>query len=136
MQHTRLNRRSRTPRARLIRELDKLWQQVICRRSGGKCALCGSKQGVSAHHFIKRRDLAYRHELYNGIALCFTCHRKVEDRIDIDMSVSHLSQVTWCNEHRNDKPRPISTSELLMRKAALECLAKGDGKVNNSITGG
>ena len=39
---------SKTPRARLLRDADALWQQAVC--MAGKCLLCGRTKPLCGHH--------------------------------------------------------------------------------------
>lgn len=61
-------------RNRLKAKLDRLWSEAVKKRAGGMCERCGAK-GVNAHHIIGRaRSLRLRHDLANGILLCFNHH--------------------------------------------------------------
>jgi len=62
---------------------DKLWSQVIMKRNKGRCEVCGRKAklspsgkkiGLDPHHIIGRKNLTLRHDIRNGVLLCFQCH--------------------------------------------------------------
>lgn len=61
--------------ARLKAQNDKLWSEIV-RRRDGKCLVCGRTDSLQAHHAIvtKRRSLATRWHLGNGVALCYHHH--------------------------------------------------------------
>lgn len=79
----RLRRRLRSlnravARRRSQRWILTLWSRYIRERDLGRCLICGSCNGVQAHHIIRRSlcsDVAY--ELGNGISLCRDCHSEV-----------------------------------------------------------
>lgn len=54
-----------------------MWSEEVKRRDGYKCVLCGSPDGLNAHH-IKPVSLypECRNDLDNGITLCRACHLK------------------------------------------------------------
>ena len=60
---------------RLKKECDKLWSQAVRMRDGA-CILCGKREGLAAHHWIhsRARSLAHRHDVRNGVTLCFADH--------------------------------------------------------------
>ena len=73
-----MKRKRNTPRAKLIAKMDVLWSKVVKRKAGGKCALCPAP-AVNSHHNIRRQNLRFRHDVDNGIALCFRHHRAGEE---------------------------------------------------------
>jgi 5-methylcytosine-specific restriction endonuclease McrA len=69
-----LKKKSKTPRAKLIAEMDKLWRQVAWDRARGICEWCG-KPAKDVHHMVARRRSSYlRHRLENAVAVCASCH--------------------------------------------------------------
>lgn len=58
---------------------DKLWSLAVRTDWGNRCAVCGSYGKLDAHHLIPRQHQAMRYVLKNGMALCFTHHRKCPD---------------------------------------------------------
>lgn len=58
-------------RTSLCRKADKLWSTIILLK--GRCEICGAK-ATNPHHFIGRKNLTLRHDIRNGIALCYTHH--------------------------------------------------------------
>lgn len=57
------------------------WRQSVFLRDKYTCKLCGSKGGrLNAHHIIRKADkpsLVYKK--YNGITLCYVCHKIVTE---------------------------------------------------------
>ena len=63
------------PIAKIKKELDGLWSAKV-RERDEKCVMCGKKERLQAHHYIKTkaRSLKYRWDIRNGITLCYGCH--------------------------------------------------------------
>lgn len=61
--------------SRLKKKCDELWSKAV-RTRDGRCLLCGKTEGLAAHHYIhtKGSSLHHRHNVKNGITLCFACH--------------------------------------------------------------
>ena len=73
---SKLQKRIDDSNSRLWRnKADKLWKQLISLRGEGKCAICGSKEWVQAHHLIPREMISHRHCAQNGILLCASHHK-------------------------------------------------------------
>ncbi|HUT56796.1 MAG TPA: HNH endonuclease [Phycisphaerae bacterium] len=53
---------------------DKLWREVILKRCGYGCVVCGATGRLEAHHLIRRDAIFYRHNPENGVALCYQHH--------------------------------------------------------------
>lgn len=60
---------------RLRNKCDKLWSEAVRTRDGA-CVLCGSVNGLNAHHWIHSRAQGnlHRWDVKNGITLCYPCH--------------------------------------------------------------
>jgi len=56
-----------------VKNLDKLWQQVIVAQDG-KCLKCGTTQRLSAHHIFSRKNRSTRWDTNNGVCLCLAHH--------------------------------------------------------------
>ena len=65
----------KTPRKKLVAQLDKLWSEVI-RLNHPACIVCGKTSNLNAHHAIVRKaqSLGVRWLLLNGVSLCISCH--------------------------------------------------------------
>lgn len=59
-------------------KFDRLWSQSVHRREEG-CQICGSIEGLSAHHFIRRVISNTRYDINNGILLCVMHHTESSD---------------------------------------------------------
>lgn len=54
------------------------WRQSVLKRDGYKCAICGSKKNLEAHHIKPFAHFEnYRLDINNGITLCRKCHKQV-----------------------------------------------------------
>lgn len=67
-----MNRVSKTPRAKLIKKLDKLVSEIV--RSKGLCERCGKEDTLACAHIFSRRNLRIRWTLSNLLCLCYRCH--------------------------------------------------------------
>lgn len=64
---------------RFSSEKYRIWKKEVFRLDNNKCARCGSKYKLAAHHILsweERPDL--RFEVKNGLTLCCVCHGKEE----------------------------------------------------------
>jgi len=71
-------RRKRTPRQKLVKEILKVWSQIVRKRAaGGLCEYCTMRPVQNGHHIIPRgRSYHYgHHALENGCGLCAYCHK-------------------------------------------------------------
>ena len=62
----------------LKEKCDTLWSLLVKIKVGYKCEKCGSKNGIQSHHIFKRKHMATRFVIENGMCLCFVCHEWVE----------------------------------------------------------
>lgn len=79
--YIKINRKK--SRRTIIDECDDCWREIIIKRAKGKCEIkwCGSNDRVEAHHIYERRKyFSLRHDIENGIALCYNCHRNFAHR--------------------------------------------------------
>ena len=53
---------------------DQKWKLAIHMKWKGRCGIC-RRPGRDAHHIIGRDNMATRHDLRNGMLLCFTHHQ-------------------------------------------------------------
>jgi predicted restriction endonuclease len=55
-------------------KLDRLWSSLVRELHGSNCLRCGSADLVQAAHLVPRRHREVRHDIRNGIPLCWQCH--------------------------------------------------------------
>ncbi len=56
----------------------KLWRAEVYARDEWKCVQCDSKEKLEAHHIKPcRTHPELTHDVYNGVTLCKSCHRKI-----------------------------------------------------------
>ncbi len=77
----------------------KAWQLAVFLRDGFKCLKCGKRGkknssgmfGIQAHHIKKWADAPeLRYNLYNGITLCYKCHKNIWQREESYQSLCYL----------------------------------------------
>jgi 5-methylcytosine-specific restriction endonuclease McrA len=57
-------------------KLDKAWADAVKRSDEHRCQKCGSERALNAAHiFGKKAHPSVRHDMANGITLCWPCHR-------------------------------------------------------------
>lgn len=62
-------------KSRLKRFADELWSHAVYEDWGFKCAMCGERSNLNAHHLHPRQVQRTRYVLRNGICLCVNCHQ-------------------------------------------------------------
>lgn len=72
-----------------IKQLDKEWREKLKIEFNDRCIVCNIKNGdtytnkkgkiikvkLAGHHLIPREVVKFRHEVLNGVLLCFSCHK-------------------------------------------------------------
>lgn len=66
---------------RIVREKDDIWKVAVKERDSYICQLClkqyqKGETGLHSHHIISRVFKEFRHDINNGISLCYYCHHK------------------------------------------------------------
>jgi len=116
---------SKTPRARLLRDADALWQQAVC--MAGKCLLCGRTKPLCGHHIKgKKARPDLRHVIANGVCVCWglpgTCHDKVhamgQERSE-HMIRAMLPEQMRMMEAIKYEPRVVMLGDLMQTIARL-----------------
>lgn len=79
MKRTPLRRKSKAPKAVLVRQADSLWAWAVKVRAKGMCEQCG-KPGSDAHHMKSRKSHLLRWDLRNGVFLCKGCHMRFHNQ--------------------------------------------------------
>lgn len=70
-----------TNRKKLVKELDKVFSEVVRRDSiarYNKCPFCKKKKIVCCFHFVTRKKYATRWDMNNAIGSCFGCNFGME----------------------------------------------------------
>lgn len=82
LQRSLSSRRARSTRHRL-------WSNFIRKRDGGRCLVCESREGLAAHHIV-RRCLLPEAQFFtgNGITLCYKCHKEAHQGFNRSPDVS------------------------------------------------
>jgi hypothetical protein len=89
---------------------DRLWSKTIRRKWGFKCAICGSTEGLQAHHLIAKKagGCLLRHDLNCGVCLCSRHHGKW-GAYDSAHS-GHLSFAIWLSDNHPSMWKWIKTN--------------------------
>jgi 5-methylcytosine-specific restriction endonuclease McrA len=65
----------------LRNKCDKICKELALKKANGKCLVCGSTFGVTAHHYFYRSSCSHlRFDLDNLIVLCMKCHARLHFR--------------------------------------------------------
>lgn len=68
-------RKKRVPKRTTLRnKADKLFSLII--RAEGKCAYCGTTEGLTAAHIVGRRHYSVRWSFENALPLCWPDHHR------------------------------------------------------------
>lgn len=83
-------------KGRLRDMADQLWSLAVKDDWAHRCAMCGRRSTLNAHHLIPRGHTTTRYLLRNGICLCAHCHQFNND------ASPHLNAagfMLWLSEH-------------------------------------
>jgi len=78
-------KKAKTERQKLTKQLDDLWRDIVKRRAGNVCEYydhrtprifedCNKTTYLNSHHIFRRKNMATRWDLENGICLCAGHH--------------------------------------------------------------
>ena len=65
-------------RKRIVRDLDALFSEVIRKRDGDTCFVCGSRERPQCGHIFSRVSYRTRWDLANAVVLCSGCNLRHE----------------------------------------------------------
>jgi hypothetical protein len=68
-----------------------LWSEIVKKKAGYKCEVCGSTENLQSHHIIGRGNWRLRWEPRNGACLCAKHHK-------FDRNQSAHNNPLWFNE--------------------------------------
>lgn len=66
--------KKRKPKPSAMSTLDALWSKAVKLLHRNKCAICGRKTTLNAHHLFSRSTMSVRWDVDNGICLCVSHH--------------------------------------------------------------
>ncbi len=114
-----MRKRSKTPRAKLIKELDKLFAQKI--KSVGYCQKCGKKEGLQVAHIFSRRNKCIRWNEGNAVCLCLRCHLywSHKEPYEFIKWVSEFKDLDKLQEIKNEN-KPLKLHDLEELLTSLE----------------
>lgn len=122
------------PNAKYWREKgDKLWSEIIRAERG--CVFCDNTN-VQAHHILTKGSYPqYRHEIQNGIPVCYQ-HHMGQRRGLISAHGSPMAFMDWLKEHRRwqwewvQEARKVDCKRDLTWKESYEKLLEVSNAVN------
>lgn len=110
-----LNPMRNTERAKMVRELDGLWRELIHTLCHERCMLCGATEALHCAHLVgKGENPSLRHDLMNGVLLCLHCHDDIDGRNGVDrkgmawalLKRKYPHHYEWVQENRRaSRPR-------------------------------
>ncbi len=83
-------------KGRLRDMADQLWSCAVKENWNHRCAMCGRRSGLNAHHLIPRQHPATRYNLANGLCLCKPCHQFDAHRSPHQCAAGFI---LWLKEH-------------------------------------
>ena len=93
------------------RTMQRWWRRAVLIKNYHRCAICGGVRpptALEAHHLVRRRYRALRHDWRNGVPVCVgDCHAEA------DRNSAHLIQVSPHREHINRISRFRGVKEYL-----------------------
>lgn len=107
-----------------ISKLDKLWGEAIRKRDRNICQAC-FRPGNQPHHIFGRRYLSTRHDLNNGICLCWACHRhKAHGDVELfrDFIIKKIGQKEF--DKLKVKAYSVKNFDLNMKEIELKLYLK------------
>jgi len=96
-------------------EADKLWREVVIKKYGDKCEVCG-KPAIHCHHFYPKGLFSHlRFDIENGVPLCFHCHFSRHHKGDptVNETIIEKRGKEWYNklkEKAQEKHRSYQTT--------------------------
>ena len=98
-------RRKRTnknvPAKGRLRDLaDKLWSLAVREDWANKCAICGKRSYLNAHHLIYRHNEAVKYLLENGICMCGYCHTMCPK---YSPHLNGFAFTAWLKKHHHER---------------------------------
>lgn len=101
---------TRLPDKRRLKTIaDRIWSEAVKADWAGKCAVCGTRSNIQAHHLIFKSGVnAHRYTLRNGMALCASHHMGSYQCSPHNgpvgfgawMARNHPSIVEWCENNK------------------------------------
>lgn len=79
---------------------DKQFAIAVKNRDENKCVICGNSDKVNCHHIIPRENREFRHDLNNGISLCFLHHKF---SLEISPHKNALAFFLWLEKNRPEQ---------------------------------
>jgi len=98
----------------LRRYCQELWRDIVIRRDGGRCVLCGETSYLNAHHLISAKCRSTRFEPLCGLSLCAKHHKLSLESVHVSPWVVYEflekhrpEQYAWFLENRKKITFPL-----------------------------
>jgi len=101
------------------KRVDRLWSKVVREQAGNKCEVCGVSGEVkvlNAHHYIGRKNMRLRWELFNGVSLCYQHHVGGKESAHEDIEWWKA----WFKENRGEDLKLIKSVKNEIQKWTIE----------------
>ena len=95
-----LQKKERKAQKKAFKMADENWKRAIRARDQFTCQVCLKvleERRCMTHHIIPRHFKQFRHELWNGIALCYFCHK-------VGIRAAHQNAIWFALWLKNHKP--------------------------------
>ena len=112
------------PNKALIKKCDELWGLAVRGRDKETCQSCW-RPGNNPHHIFGRRYHSVRHDLQNGITLCWACHHHKahgDPKLFRDFIIKRMGQKAF--NQLKVRTYAITKIDYNMRKIELELYLK------------
>ena len=97
------------------KEADLAWSRAV--KQAGRCAYCGSRRNLQAHHLISRRNYRTRHKIQCGICLCKYHHLYCPE---ISPHLSPREFKKWLRKNLPSKYRWIQRNEYPWPQSGID----------------
>ena len=77
---------------------DTLWREMVKKRDGFRCVICGEKNKLNVHHLVSRKCKHWRCDIDNGITLC-PSHHTFNNKLS-----AHRAPATFCRWLQKHRP--------------------------------
>ncbi len=113
----------------LTKKLDSAWSELVKKRAGYKCEVCGKNQILNSHHYISRSNRQLRWFVQNGICVCPGCHLFSNNSFHKNPVFGHF----WMEENRWEDFQYITCKMNEIKKWTLVDMQELLDKLNEEL---
>lgn len=136
-----MKRKKKSPRKKLITNLDSLWSRLTKLVHGRRCWWCGKTGNVQSDHIQNRHKYPTRWRIENCAILCVGCHlfrKKRDPALWAQMVINRIGQDAWewlmWESNRQDKT-DLEEVKKHLEEAERGIREKNDEKKNEPSAG-